>query len=208
MTCRCSGFGLPVSGSWATPPTTMARVARRAEDLGYASLWTFQRVLSPVAGGLEPSLQIFVHDPLAHARLRRCAHRTDRAGDRHHLRALHSACPARQGDDPRSTHPQRRPTDRRARDRLDAGGVRRRRYPLRASRGPRMEEYLQVPGGALDAGSGGVRSASSSRCRGHTPAQTIQLPHPPVLLGGSAPPGSAPRRTTGPRLDQQQQART
>ena len=41
------GFGLPVSGSWATPEI-MVRVARRAEELGYASLWTFQRVLSPV----------------------------------------------------------------------------------------------------------------------------------------------------------------
>jgi probable F420-dependent oxidoreductase len=41
------GFGLPVSGSWATPGS-VAAVARRAEELGYASLWTFQRVLVPV----------------------------------------------------------------------------------------------------------------------------------------------------------------
>ena len=40
------GFGLPVSGSWATPGT-IAAVARRAEDLGYGSLWSFQRVLVP-----------------------------------------------------------------------------------------------------------------------------------------------------------------
>lgn len=40
------GFGLPLSGSWATPGTVSA-VARRAEELGYASLWTFQRVLVP-----------------------------------------------------------------------------------------------------------------------------------------------------------------
>jgi probable F420-dependent oxidoreductase len=40
------GFGLPVSGSWATPGNQV-EVARRAEDLGYASLWTFQRLLSP-----------------------------------------------------------------------------------------------------------------------------------------------------------------
>ncbi|WP_028066833.1 TIGR03619 family F420-dependent LLM class oxidoreductase [Solirubrobacter soli] len=39
------GFGLPVSGPWATPETIL-HVARRAEELGYASLWTFQRVLS------------------------------------------------------------------------------------------------------------------------------------------------------------------
>jgi probable F420-dependent oxidoreductase len=41
------GFGVPVSGSWATGEN-MAAVARRAEELGYASLWTFQRLLSPV----------------------------------------------------------------------------------------------------------------------------------------------------------------
>lgn len=41
------GFGLPVSGAWATPDT-MRHVATRAEELGYDSLWTFQRFLHPV----------------------------------------------------------------------------------------------------------------------------------------------------------------
>jgi probable F420-dependent oxidoreductase len=41
------GFGAPVSGSWATPDN-LAHVARRAERLGYQSLWTYQRLLSPV----------------------------------------------------------------------------------------------------------------------------------------------------------------
>jgi alkanesulfonate monooxygenase SsuD/methylene tetrahydromethanopterin reductase-like flavin-dependent oxidoreductase (luciferase family) len=48
------GFGLPVSGRWAAPDT-IRRTARRAEELGYVSLWTFQRVLYPVAGALGPS---------------------------------------------------------------------------------------------------------------------------------------------------------
>lgn len=43
------GFAPPVSGSWATPDN-MVYVAQRAEQLGYASLWTFQRLLSPVDG--------------------------------------------------------------------------------------------------------------------------------------------------------------
>jgi probable F420-dependent oxidoreductase len=43
------GFALPVSGSWATPEN-VAGTARRAEELGYHSLWTFQRLLSPVDG--------------------------------------------------------------------------------------------------------------------------------------------------------------
>ena len=41
------GFALPVSGSWATPER-IGHLARRAEELGYESLWTFQRLLSPV----------------------------------------------------------------------------------------------------------------------------------------------------------------
>ena len=40
------GFAVPMSGSWATPANQVA-VARRAEELGYASLWTFQRLLFP-----------------------------------------------------------------------------------------------------------------------------------------------------------------
>lgn len=43
------GFAAPVSGSWATPEN-MVHVAHRAEELGYCSLWTFQRLLSPVDG--------------------------------------------------------------------------------------------------------------------------------------------------------------
>jgi probable F420-dependent oxidoreductase len=41
------GVGLPVSGAWATPEN-MVHVATRAEQLGYTSLWSFQRLLHPV----------------------------------------------------------------------------------------------------------------------------------------------------------------
>ena len=47
------GFGLPVSGAWATPDHVLT-VARRAEDLGYASLWAFQRLLVPTDEVLAP----------------------------------------------------------------------------------------------------------------------------------------------------------
>ncbi len=40
------GFGLPVAGAWAHPET-LAMFARRADDLGYDSLWAFQRLLVP-----------------------------------------------------------------------------------------------------------------------------------------------------------------
>jgi probable F420-dependent oxidoreductase len=40
------GFAVPLAGSWATPANQVL-LARRAEDLGYASLWAFQRLLYP-----------------------------------------------------------------------------------------------------------------------------------------------------------------
>ena len=60
------GFAVPISGSWVGPDRC-AEIARRAEELGYASLWTFQRLLSPLDGDrpvLEPQYRS-VEDPLA-----------------------------------------------------------------------------------------------------------------------------------------------
>jgi probable F420-dependent oxidoreductase len=56
------GFAAPVSGSWATPDS-MVRLAHRAEELGYSSLWTFQRLLSPVDGEWGETYRS-VHDPV------------------------------------------------------------------------------------------------------------------------------------------------
>ncbi|HEX2772409.1 MAG TPA: TIGR03619 family F420-dependent LLM class oxidoreductase [Micromonosporaceae bacterium] len=56
------GFAPPVSGSWATP-ANMVHISRRAEELGYASLWTFQRLLSPVDGAWGPMYRS-VQDPV------------------------------------------------------------------------------------------------------------------------------------------------
>jgi probable F420-dependent oxidoreductase len=47
------GFGAPVAGAWATP-LYLGSFAERAETLGYASLWSFQRLLVPEGSGMEP----------------------------------------------------------------------------------------------------------------------------------------------------------
>jgi probable F420-dependent oxidoreductase len=44
------GIGAPVSGAWAGPKQ-LAWFGALAEELGYASLWTFQRLLAPANGG-------------------------------------------------------------------------------------------------------------------------------------------------------------
>src|SRR5271156_6117060 len=40
------GFAAPTCGSWATPGT-ITEICARADELGYATLWTFQRLLFP-----------------------------------------------------------------------------------------------------------------------------------------------------------------
>lgn len=57
------GFGIPVSGSWATPDN-IVEICRRAEQLGYTSVWSFQRTLFPADNPIPVSYRS-VHDPLA-----------------------------------------------------------------------------------------------------------------------------------------------
>jgi probable F420-dependent oxidoreductase len=56
------GFGLPVSGVWATPENVQ-RLAVRAEELGYGSLWTYQRLLAPAEKDWGPQYRS-VLDPV------------------------------------------------------------------------------------------------------------------------------------------------
>lgn len=62
MTEPLLGFGLPVSGSWATA-ANLVTVARRADELGYTSLWAFQRLLHPAEGDWGPVYRS-VQDPI------------------------------------------------------------------------------------------------------------------------------------------------
>ena len=57
------GFGAPVSGAWATPQN-LASFATRAEAAGYASLWSFQRLLIPQGAQMDAVYQS-VLDPMA-----------------------------------------------------------------------------------------------------------------------------------------------
>lgn len=63
------GFAVPLAGSWATP-AHQVELARRAEELGYSSLWTFQRLLYPADPEASdeprrwPPVYRSVHDPL------------------------------------------------------------------------------------------------------------------------------------------------
>jgi probable F420-dependent oxidoreductase len=56
------GFGAPVAGAWASPES-LGRFAEQAEELGYDSLWTFQRLLVGRDQQLDP-VYSSVLDPL------------------------------------------------------------------------------------------------------------------------------------------------
>src|SRR6202050_4802199 len=56
------GFGAPVAGAWATPGY-LPSSAGGAEQAGYASLWSFQRLLVPEGSGIEP-VYLSVLDPM------------------------------------------------------------------------------------------------------------------------------------------------
>jgi probable F420-dependent oxidoreductase len=65
------GIGLPTAGSHASP-ANIGRVAREAEGLGYASVWTFERLLRPLepvpmfGGPAQPVPDVYrlVYEPL------------------------------------------------------------------------------------------------------------------------------------------------
>ena len=57
------GFGAPVSGAWATP-RNVGHFAERAEELGFTSLWTFHRLLTPADREALAPVYRSVLDPL------------------------------------------------------------------------------------------------------------------------------------------------
>lgn len=194
------GFGLPVSGSWATP-ATMLHVARRAESLGYASLWTFQRVLYPAHGGLDavsdaaqnpasrpadaPAYRA-VHDPLLP--LAYVAGHTQRIG-------LGTATVCAPFTAPALLAKSMTSLDVLTGGRLTVGlgiGWLPHEYAAAgvpfARRGARMEEYLRCLQALWTQDpvefAGEFYAVPSS----HTGLRPVQRPHPPVLLGGTAVP--------------------
>lgn len=192
------GFGLPVSGSWATPDT-MLHVARRAEQLGYASLWTFQRVLWPEAG-LDPEFDAAhnpatrpaddpsyrsVHDavlPLAYV-----AGHTTRIG-------LGTATLCAPFTPPALMAKAMATLDALTAGRLTVGlgiGWLPHEYAAAgvpyARRGARMEEYLRCLVALWTQDPIEFDGEFYSVPRSHTGLSPVQRPHPPLLIGGAAP---------------------
>lgn len=176
------GFGLPVSGAWATPPV-MRHVARRAEDLGYASLWTFQRVLAPEGRDLGPA-HAAVHDPLL--ALAHVAGHTERIG-------LGTATICAPFTAPALLAKATASLDVLCGGRLTVGlgsGWLPEEYAAAGvpfeRRGARMEEYLRCLEALWTTDPVEFAGEFYTVPRSRQAPRPVQRPHPPVLLGGTA----------------------
>lgn len=195
------GFGLPVSGSWATPDT-MLLMALRAEELGYASLWSFQRLLSPDTAGLSGSSSRTDHDPAARPAddpayrmvhdavlpLAYVAGHTQRIG-------LGTATICAPFTPPVVLAKAMTTLDHLTGGRLTVGlgiGWLRDEYVAAgvpfARRGARMEEYVRCLEALWTQDPVEFAGEFYTVPRSHTGVRPVQQPHPPVLLGGDAAP--------------------
>jgi probable F420-dependent oxidoreductase len=177
------GFGLPVAGSWATPHT-LRRVARRAEELGYASLWAFQRVLHPVDAELDPAHRA-VLDPVV--ALAKAAAHTERIG-------LGTATICAPFTAPALLAKAMTTLDVLSDGRLTVGlgsGWLPQEYAAAGvpfeRRGARMEEYLRCLQALWTEDPVEFAGEFYTVPRSHVGPPPVQRPHPPVLLGGTAP---------------------
>jgi probable F420-dependent oxidoreductase len=181
------GFGVPVSGVWATPGNQV-RLVQRAETLGYRTAWTFQRLLVPAEREPDPrsGMEVYrsVLDPVVS--LAHLAGRSDRI--RLGVAVLNMPFVS-----PALLAKQLTTLDILSGGRLDVGlGVGWSRVEFVASgvplerRGSRAEEFLR----ALRAlWTDDVVEFDGEFYRippARAEPKPVQRPHPPVLLGGSA----------------------
>jgi|SRR6202050_1989482 len=178
------GFGAPVAGAWATPGY-LASFAERAEQAGYASLWSFQRLLVPEGSGIEP-VYLSVLDPMV--ALGYAAARTSRIRLGVAIINLPFVSPAYLAK-------QAATVDVLSGGRLDLGlgiGWMPEEFELSgasmARRGARAEEYLAV---LRTLWADEVSSFSGEFYivpAGRQDPRPVQKPGPPVLLGGMSRP--------------------
>jgi probable F420-dependent oxidoreductase len=177
------GFALPVSGSWATPDN-VHHVATRAEELGYHSLWSFQRLLSPVDGSWGEMYRS-VTDPLVSLGYAAAITQRIRLG----VAVINSPFVS-----PVLLAKQATTVDLLSRGRLDLGlglGWADEEYVASGTTkhrvGKRSEEFIRV-----------LRTLWTDEVSEHdgefyqvprmkAEPKPVQRPHPPILLGGTVP---------------------
>jgi probable F420-dependent oxidoreductase len=178
------GFGAPVSGAWATPEN-LAAFAARAEQAGYDSLWTFQRLLVPVDSPLEPVYHSVLDPVAAHAYVAARTSRIRLGIAVLNLPFLSPAVLAKQAVT----------LDILSGGRLDLGlgnGWMAEEFeaagtPM-ARRGARAEEYIAALHALWADGVTSFKGEFYAVPASHVEPKPVQRPGPPVLLGGTARP--------------------
>ncbi len=179
-----TGFGAPVAGAWATAGH-LGSFAEQAEQAGYASLWTFQRLLVPEGSGMEPVYRS-VLDPMV--ALGYAAARTSRI-------RLGVAVINLPFVSPGYLAKQASTVDVLSGGRLDLGlgiGWMPEEFALTgastARRGARTEEYLAVLRTLWADEVSSLRGEFYTVPAGRQDPRPAQRPGPPVLLGGMSRP--------------------
>lgn len=188
------GFALPVSGAWATP-ANVASVARAADERGFRTIWTFQRLLFPTTFDIPPVYRS-VLDPVVVLGYAAAVASRIRLG----TAVVNGPFYA-----PAVLAKQIAALDVLSAGRLDAGiglgwspdeyaaaGV-----PME-QRGRRFEEWLDALHALLTQDPVSFEGELYRVPRSHVAPRPVQQPRPPVLLGGSAP---AALRRAGTRGD-------
>lgn len=184
------GFAVPVSGSWAVAEGGADRIrelAQAAEAAGYASLWTFQRLLTPVGADGRPTLDPqyrSVHDPLVVLGYLAAATTRSRLG----VAVVNAPYYP-----PVLLAKMLTTIDHLARGRLDVGigvgwlpdefaavGV------PRAERGARTDELLRCLAAIWTDDIVSYQGRFFTVPRSRIDPKPLQRPHPPLLLGGAA----------------------
>lgn len=178
------GFGAPVAGAWATP-RNLTEFARRAERLGYRSLWTFQRLLVPDGSDMAPVYHS-VLDPMVSLGYAAAVTSSIRLG---------VAVVNHPYMSPLLLAKQAATIDVLSGGRLDLGigiGWLREEFTgsgaVMARRGVRTEEYLSAMRLLWAGGSGGFHGADYEIPAGRQEPPPVQRPGPPILLGGMSRP--------------------
>jgi probable F420-dependent oxidoreductase len=178
------GFGAPVAGAWATPGY-LASFAERAEQAGYASLWSFQRLLVPEGSGMESAYHS-VLDPIV--ALGYAAARTSRI-------RLGTATICLPYISPVYLAKQAATVDVLSGGRLDLGlgiGWMPEEFTATgasmARRGARAEEFLAVLRTLWADGVSSFSGEFYTVPAGRQEPRPVQRPGPPVLLGGLSRP--------------------
>ncbi|HEX9359347.1 MAG TPA: TIGR03619 family F420-dependent LLM class oxidoreductase [Streptosporangiaceae bacterium] len=176
------GFGAPVSGVWATPGN-LASFAASAEAAGYASLWTFQRLMVPEGAAMDPVYHS-VLDPMVTLGYLAAVTQRIRLG----VAVVNMPYLA-----PGYLAKMAATADVLSRGRLDlglgigwlpeeftvAGGI-------MARRGVRTGEYIEIMRRVWADGPAEFRGRDYDLPAGWFAPNPVQRPGPPILLGGAA----------------------